>query len=100
MEVKVEFTWNDDYLLLCPQCSEGWMHQRDIEVFTDFHTVVHSGFNGGEVQIDDNMSNNPSSRREGLIIHFECENEDCSNKKLKIYQHKGQTLLKWGENNE
>lgn len=40
------------------------------------------------------MTNCPSPRRDGMKIHFRCE--DCESKpQLSIYQHKGQTFIEW-----
>jgi 5-methylcytosine-specific restriction endonuclease McrA len=40
------------------------------------------------------MTHCPSPRRDGMSIHFRCEN--CESKpKLLIYQHKGQTFIEW-----
>jgi hypothetical protein len=46
----------------------------------------------GSVMVDKDMKENPSPRREGVVISFFCEN--CPGKfELHIVQHKGNTLL-------
>jgi len=42
---------------------------------------------------DNDKSENPSSRRDGLIINTWCES-GCQ-ERLAIYQHKGATFFKW-----
>lgn len=42
---------------------------------------------------DNKESDNPSSRRDGIIIDFWCE-AGCK-PRLAIYQHKGTTYFKW-----
>lgn len=84
--------------LLCPNCESTCLHHQSIEVFdrkeddqTGTHTLVESG---DIVSKHSNLSGNPSRRRDGIKIHFMCE--ECDAKPvLTIAQHKGQTLIVW-----
>ena len=95
----------DTAALECPVCNSLHMHQGAVEVFArkqeddpsesfvvDGLTIKHgSGYH------------NPSGRRNGLYINFECEEchlyEDSHYRgfpfKLAIYQHKGITYSEW-----
>lgn len=84
-----------EVVLLCPACRGNNLHQIRTEVFereddaeSGYHTIVtRTG-----TEVDDNMGGNPSVRRQGLTITFECEN--CPAKpSLEVYQHKGLTIL-------
>ncbi len=44
---------------------------------------------------DNNNSRNPSDRRQGMIIRFECENCGPNGIELCIAQHKGNTIVHW-----
>jgi hypothetical protein len=77
------------------------LHQTSVEIFdreedqkTGLHVVARRG---KQLLVDEDMSNNPSSRRQGLKINFifEC----CEDKvhTLNIVQHKGSTLMFWSE---
>ena len=88
--------------LACPYCHDGFLHQRGVEVF--FRTIEDSE-TGLYVSVDSNcnfakdhsMAGNPSFRRDGILIHFECE--ICPPNKnrhtLSVIQHKGSTLVRW-----
>lgn len=103
----------DEGRLVCPNCGGSYLHQGGIDWYTreseedtyGFHFRHHkAGFiqpitPRPNILIDHDMSCNPSERRDGLRIYFECE--DCSaaknnfKKKLVIFQHKGQTFVEW-----
>lgn len=100
--------------LKCPTCSESYLHQRDVTVFQRYEdqpkTIVMQ-------QSEDNMivttfpsedTCNPSPRRHGLLIEFECEHCHYTHvdgegdehpreplHRLAIYQHKGITFVEW-----
>jgi hypothetical protein len=100
-EVRVDNISTNRSNLLCPSCNEGYLHQGIVEVFNRQeddenirYTVVDSG-NIHSQTIANAVSNNPSSRRQGLIIHFECEHCQDTDFKLCIAQHKGLTLMDW-----
>lgn len=82
----------------CPYCDDAYLHHNDVAIYNragedSYHGLaIHAKFDS--VTINDDMAGNPSGRRNGLMIHFECEN--CSRtSKLALYQHKGVTYLHW-----
>lgn len=86
--------------LLCPRCSEEYLHQEKIEVFNrseDADTGNHTTIIRDTTTVcHDSLVGNPSARRQGLAIEFFCEL--CGIRStLLIYQHKGNTFLKWRE---
>lgn len=91
--------------LHCPKCQENYLHQGIVELYTptfrysqdiphDRVTIV-DGENIFHEVIPSQHGNNPSSERDGLIIHFVCEHCPDTDFKLRIYQHKGNTLMDW-----
>lgn len=86
---------DDESLLACPSCNGFYTHQRKVEIFNrseDAEAGTHVSVEGDEVIVNRDISGNPSGRRHGLIIYFECET--CSsNVKMEIYQHKGNTFM-------
>ena len=86
---------NDEAELLCPKCKSDYLHHYRVDVFErseDQVCGVHVVVEKGSATTDTAMTGNPSSRRHGLVIHFECE--QCLTKSvLKIAQHKGNTLV-------
>jgi hypothetical protein len=85
--------------LLCHNCGHNYHHLGKVETFfrdkEDSHKGLHVTATSSQLTINkDTNSNNPSSRRDGVIIYFYCENcEEGSN--LAIIHHKGHTLLEW-----
>lgn len=101
------------------KCGSEYLHQRNITIFEcneddDWVTVIAQ--NGHTVQatkFPNADTCNPSPRRHGLILEFECEG--CSydfkassdpaggevvllnnyRPKLAIFQHKGNTFIEW-----
>lgn len=97
--------------LLCPNCGCNNLHQENIDVYTresedgDGQHIHIPGedkwaFCGSpkfvpENHVDTNMGDNPSSRRNGLLIHFWCE--QCDRRSvMSIAQHKGVTQMAMG----
>ena len=80
--------------LLCPECGgEGCLHHKAVQVFqrdedaTSYYTIV------GEIPKKLNEVN-PSERRDGMRVYFECER--CGDvSPFALVQHKGNTLLYW-----
>lgn len=92
--------FDDDTDIKCPICNSTYLNHNKVELFEreeDESTGSHITIQNGVSTSDDNLTNNPSKRRTGIIIHFECEMCDNKNKthKLAIVQHKGNTLIYW-----
>ncbi len=86
-----------DSILCCPKCRGENLHQEQTQVFIrptedgPVQVITTSAW-GDVLDSPDTDSENPSLRRDGLVIYFYCEN--CSHKPvLKIYQHKGTTYI-------
>ena len=107
---------DEDGQLYCPDCGNNYLHQHDTTIFQrgedgDITTVIAQ--NGKTVQVSEFPNEdtcNPSWRRHGMIIEFECENchgsdwdpvkdEHIPSKeplhRLAILQHKGNTFMEW-----
>ena len=88
--------YND--VILCPYCGDGYLHHKRVVIY---HRYGEDSKDGLAVTVtseglatNGDISENPSSRRDGLVIHFECEN--CDNTPiLAVSQHKGTTSLHW-----
>jgi len=85
---------NED-VLECPACGGFNLHHVRIAAFEraeDSETGIHVEVASENVTVDQNLSGNPSGRRHGLVIKFDCEG--CSaDIEMHIYQHKGSTFL-------
>lgn len=95
--------------LNCPDCGDNYLHHRGTTIFErsedeSLTTVIAQ--NGRTAQISDFPSDdtcNPSSRRNGLIIEFECEHCHYDREglnglplhRLAVIQHKGNTFMEW-----
>lgn len=104
---KIELEQNSDRTsdLRCPRCGGMQMHQGKVTVFNrnedDETTLVTTvgNFNSLTGLVPNDGSGNPSSRRQGLVIEFDCEG--CSTGdpddvlELTIAQHKGSTEIGW-----
>ena len=98
-------------ILCCPSCHATWLHQRNTTIFVrqeDAKTTTVVAQNGDTAQVAKFPSAdtcNPSARRHGLTIEFECESchGDTGDGKentlppfqLAIFQHKGSTYVEW-----
>jgi hypothetical protein len=87
--------------LACPRCGGEYLHHRGAVFFErgeDQALVVKIVVDRGTstTTIDSGVGN-PSSRRHGMFVKFECE--ECSTPgdtlQLNIAQHKGATELSW-----
>lgn len=81
--------------LLCPACGGNYLRHGRIHVYDrseDSRTGVHVTVSGSAVNMNSDMSGNPSGRREGLLIEFFCEQCEAQ-PVLQIAQHKGLTLV-------
>lgn len=79
-------------------CGSEELHQREVSVFwrdgEDSQTGknIRSTLRATESFLT--QGENPSPRRDGLLVKFSCEQCD-SEPELAIYQHKGRTCMKW-----
>src|SRR5580698_2272706 len=86
--------------LCCPVCGNNYTHQGAVHVY---HRREEDAIEGLSVSVDgllvvantDADFWNPSRRRNGLTIDFECEGCDREVRTLSILQHKGQTFMRW-----
>ncbi len=93
----------EDNILLCPRCSSNNMHHGTVTVFNRIEddtnvqvTAVARDSEASTVTITNETTSNPSPRRHGILIDFDCEIcFDHGKQTLAIYQHKGLTLLEW-----
>ena len=86
--------------LLCPGCGQQNLHHGRVTVFDrdeDAETTTVSVVDDGLVsshRLPSDGCGNPSSRRHGIAIAFECEL--CAvGLELTIAQHKGMTAIEW-----
>ena len=73
---------------------ESYLHFAGLEVFDrheDADTGQHVSIFGDEITVTDDMTGNPSSRRDGVCLYF--YSELGSNIKMKLSQHKGETRV-------
>lgn len=84
--------------LECPCCGGPSLHQERVQVF--WRHDENSSENVRTVTSTDTYTSeytrgkNPSPRRDGILITFDCENCDGM-PELAIIQHKGGTYFKW-----
>lgn len=90
--------------LYCPKCMDnGNLHHDTVQVF---NRRVEDDDNGLLVTVEAqavqatsatglvSYPRNPSTRRDGISVHFYCENCDLD-AELTIAQHKGNTIIEW-----
>lgn len=85
--------------LACPNCGNRYLHHGKISVYSRGEdqpatlTVIEPVTGESEIT-EASQGANPSMRRDGLVIDFECE---CCTAlpQLCIAQHKGATLVTW-----
>ena len=88
--------FDSDGVLMCPACGFNYLHQNDVEVFNrgeDEPTGLHAIIQGDRVVVNSDITGNPSSRRQGLLIYFRCEGCPAISV-MSIVQHKGNTYIK------
>lgn len=101
--LKIKTTPNaEESDLHCPRCDGQHLHHSRIIAFDrdeDAADVTRVEVVGSKVAMDriaNADTENPSSRRDGVVITFWCEN--CGDDKLirlNIAQHKGSTQMSW-----
>ena len=85
-----------EFELACPSCGNPNLHHEKVAVFDraeeDSLNGLHVSIHRRKVCVDESMNSNPSSRRNGMIVYFNCEH--CEKiTSLTISQHKGTTYL-------
>ena len=83
--------------LVCPSCEGVYTHQTAVRIYARRDSERRGGervnlYTGESEKIPG--EGNPSSKRQGLMIEFRCENCDLDSM-LAIYQHKGNTFVGW-----
>lgn len=84
--------------LCCVGCGEPNLHHEKVEVFYRDGEDAEQGYHvvcTHDVTIGRSMIGNPSRRRDGVRIVFNCEHCDAKTE-LTIVQHKGSTYLEQG----
>ena len=88
-------------ILECPKCGDAFMHQRSVEVYNQSEADDQSvGFEidrgNNSISIGGDPEDNPSGRRGGIRIEFECETCSASNPHhLVVEQSKGNEYIYW-----
>lgn len=82
--------------LRCPSCFSEYIWHHQVKVFSrdcqDGDGICVETLNGASVFVTKNMSENPSIRRDGVLVRFSCE--ECGRvSKLTIAQHKGIAII-------
>jgi uncharacterized protein (DUF983 family) len=101
----------DGDTLRCPQCGENYLHHRNTTIFErseddKLTTVIAQSEHEAHISKFPSADTcNPSDRRNGIIIEFECEHchydygdasPELTNRfRLAIIQHKGNTFVEW-----
>ncbi|MDM1765731.1 MULTISPECIES: hypothetical protein [unclassified Acinetobacter] len=91
----INFFYQNEDFIKCPVCGDPYTHQGKVEIFErceDETQGNHVQVLDDNIQVDRDLSRNPSPRRQGVSIHFKCESGSHSFI-VDIYQHKGQTFF-------
>mgnify|MGYP000379070245 CR=1 FL=1 len=88
--------------LVCPACGENYLHQRSVAVWDRGEDSAITRETTVSLAVSTMMAAsedcaNPSTRRQGLSIMFECETclEENKDHELCFAQHKGVTVVFW-----
>lgn len=90
-------TISQNHCLICPNCKGENLHQRSAKVYfrecedSEFGKFIKCSNQKVESIASDG---NPSVRRDGLLVSFDCESCDAE-PELAIFQHKGVTYIEW-----
>lgn len=83
--------------LLCPSCGFNYLHHFRVDVFErneDANQGLHVTVDNLTLKTTTDLTGNPSSRRDGVVVDFWCEG--CHEiSRLSIAQHKGVTEFKF-----
>jgi hypothetical protein len=82
----------NDTIITCVRCQSEWLHHCAIDIHAriggeDGVNVVTRHYGTGI------PTDNPSCRRDGLVIQFYCEHCDAVTTEVTLAQHKGQSLM-------
>ena len=82
-------------IIACPRCGCEEMHLQNMRTWLRGEDEDIPGLS---LEMDGSVrpiigAANPSARREGMTLEFECEAGCCS--QLTIWQHKGPTFIQW-----
>lgn len=99
-DIKTMASGADRSVLHCPNCDGEHLSHGQVRIFDrreDDVQVLLTKVNGNRSVVEtlpNDTSDNPSARRDGLVIDFNCET--CGGTAaLLIAQHKGQTEIGW-----
>ena len=85
-------------ILTCPDCGGDYLHQLECSATwrrEDQNGVCYTSARGKHI-VEEVDSNKISGRRDALEIAFMCEECHPDERKiLEIYQHKGQSFMRW-----
>lgn len=101
-EIRFSADWPYNQVLTCPACGEGNLHHRTVTIYDrnedgpETVTTVHRNETVPSVTggAPGSGGDNPSERRHGLSIAFECEHCHVV-PELTLAQHKGTSILEW-----
>lgn len=97
---NIKLRFDNEAIVECPHCGCPNLHHRAVAVFSrsieddklSDRTVIWDGL--AQHTYVESEKNNPSGRRDGLRILFECE--DCDGHvEMCLAQHKGSTFMSW-----
>ena len=95
---RLTFNDGENGCLMCRHCGGDYLHQGAVGVWNREEDQNVPGFMvdiTGGIRIAE-AERNPSPRRSGVSIMFDCEQCGIVGK-LFIIQHKGQTFIGWSE---
>jgi hypothetical protein len=88
-------------VLFCPACGQDYLHHAGATVYDrgeDAEQTIKTKVANGLVAshlIPSDKADNPSDRRDGIVISFWCELCHANPIELRFAQHKGATLVSW-----
>jgi hypothetical protein len=82
--------------LVCPNCGDEHLYHQSVKVYCrdkeGGETGLMTEISAGATIITTSMDGNPSKRRDGIVINFNCETCDYKSKIL-IAEKEGQTFF-------
>lgn len=83
-------------ILVCQACGFDYLHQGTTQVYFPFDDAanegIHATISAMGLNLNTSMKGNPSGRRSGIRILFDCEGCNAITE-LTIVQHNGRTFL-------